>query len=220
MSRWRLVAAGVWLWVSTAQAGLVVDLVPDHTRDLLWGAHVTVDVFIRQDVPAKDQLIRFLQFDFNLYPKPEIIMPIMGDPPITPFWDCGPACDVLYEVDGDLDGDPAGVISIDWRLDIPSPEYQVTLPGDGSPLRIGAFEVVLDFGDVYHGPWWIDLLDAEDPIFGAELRFGFGDDDPLTTWRADTGDITGGQLLLYTVPEPSALVLLGFSAAALVRRRR
>ena len=75
-----------------------------------------------------------------------------------------------------------------------------TLP-DGGELLLGQIMMRID-----SLPATLDVLnaDAADPNLGARADFGMGGPgDPVTTWRAFTGDITGGVLV---IPEPATLI--------------
>ncbi len=93
-----------------------------------------------------------------------------------------------------------------WVYPLPTanPLFQITVPDNGE-TQLGVIEIEVPS----QIPAIIDLMNADDanPNFGAFAAFGFnGPGDPLTQWRAHTGELTGGQLLL--VPEPTALFLL------------
>ncbi len=91
------------------------------------------------------------------------------------------------------------------------------------PERSGAINAESLFHHGLLGLYHLDALNADetDPNFGGELRFGFGDDDPITIWRAEFGDIAGGTFdFLAGVPEPSTLMLLVLGAGALLRGGR
>lgn len=92
---------------------------------------------------------------------------------------------------------PCGCIvpNVSWvyPLPVPNPALQYVLPNDGevSPLyffvKLGADDVV------------IDVLNADEsnPNLGAMATFGFGGPDPITMWRAFTGELSGGRLELF-----------------------
>ena len=58
--------------------------------------------------------------------------------------------------------------------------------------------------------------------FGGSLTFGWGGtpDDPITVWRFNTGELTGGTLDITTVPEPATVVMLLLILAVGPRTRR
>jgi hypothetical protein len=90
-----------------------------------------------------------------------------------------------------------------WPLVTPMPMFMITLPDNG--------EVHLGYADMNIGPsgGMVDVLNADEPNinFGAFAVFGFGGpDDPVTTWRAFTGELVGEPLAL-NVPEPSMLAI-------------
>lgn len=90
-----------------------------------------------------------------------------------------------------------------YPLPTPNPLFQITLPDNGE-IQLGGIPV-----DVPSQlPAIIDVMNADVPnvFYGARVDFGFGGPgDPITTWRAYAGELTGGQLLL--VPEPTTLLL-------------
>lgn len=94
-----------------------------------------------------------------------------------------------------------------WVYPLASPilPFMNVLPDNGE-LLMGSMTITIQSGD-----WGtLDLVNAGEPSasFGAAAHFGFGGpSDPVTAWRAFTGDITGGRLGV-NIPEPSMFVLL------------
>lgn len=104
-----------------------------------------------------------------------------------------------------------------YPLATPNPLFQYTMPNNGEVL-LG--QLIVDLGATGGN---LDALndDAADPNLGAAVSFGFGGPgDPVTTWRAFTGEITGGVLELPVVPEPTSCLLLAFGASALFVNRK
>ena len=70
----------------------------------------------------------------------------------------------------------------------------------------------------------LDVANAGDANidFGGLLQFGWGvdEDDPITNWRFNTGELSGGTYDIVTTPEPATLVLVVIGAVAGLRRRR
>ena len=212
---------------SNAFAGLVVDLVPQPSIFFPIGAGyapgevVLTDVFLRNDQPGESIQIRYLQFDFShTDPHLGISLPHSDEQSSdVRFWNIGIfGCKGCYSIDDDIIGDPPNIISIEWIFDFPL-EEQIILPGDGSNITIGVLEVTMPNSFDF---FLLDLLNAgeTDPTLGAELRFGFGEDDPFTVWRAEDGQISGGSFkFLVGVPEPSTLMLLAIGGSLLALRR-
>lgn len=106
-----------------------------------------------------------------------------------------------------------------YPLPMPNPFFQITMPDNGE-VAIG--HLIVDVGTQ---GGILDALndDAADPNLGAAVSFGFGGPgDPVTTWRAFNGDITGGVLELPVIPEPTSFVLLAGAAGfvSLWQKRR
>ena len=102
-----------------------------------------------------------------------------------------------------------------YPLSTPIPPFMIVLPDNGEVMA-GDFNVTVDADGGL-----LDLTNADNPDanFGARADFGFGGPgDPVTTWRAFTGEITGGRLAI-NVPEPSSLLLL-IGALGLARKQR
>lgn len=94
-----------------------------------------------------------------------------------------------------------------YPLSVPIPAFQITMPDNGE-VQLADIQIEVPS----QLPAIIDLMNAEvaDANYGAYAAFGFGGPgDPVTNWRAYTGELTGGQLLL--VPEPGMLILLGIA---------
>lgn len=104
-----------------------------------------------------------------------------------------------------------------WVMPIlPNPIWSILLPDEGETW-LGKLQVVVPDEP---GPYLLDARNADDPninFAGARADFGFGGpNDPVTTWLAFAGDITGGTLELPVVPEPGTLMMLlvGLGTAA------
>lgn len=119
------------------------------------------------------------------------------------IWACGGFCDPV----------PFPNTSWVYPLPTPNPFFQITIP-DGGEVFAGNFDVTVDADGGL-----LDLMNADNPDanFGARADFGFGGPgDPFTTWRAFTGEITGGRLAI-NVPEPTSLLLLMIGASVAMR---
>lgn len=106
-----------------------------------------------------------------------------------------------------------------WVYPLPTanPLFQYVLPNN-SEVHLGHLIV-----DVGANGGILDALndDAADPNFGARVDFGFGGaGDPITTWRAFTGDVTGGVLELPVIPEPTSCLLLALGASTILIKRK
>lgn len=102
-----------------------------------------------------------------------------------------------------------------YPVAVPNPLYQIVLPDNGE-VFIGDLNVTVNESG------FLDLVNFDNPNanFGARADFGWGGpNDPVTTWRTFTGEITGGRLGFYPTPEPASLILLSLGALALVPRR-
>lgn len=105
--------------------------------------------------------------------------------------------------------DPTGLAAVFPYLPRPSIGYPMVFPPFPPPLPPGG-EMLM--GDVNIRletiPATLDVMndDVADPNYGARIDFGFGGPgDPVTTWRAFNGDITGGVLV---IPEPATFGLM------------
>ncbi len=108
-----------------------------------------------------------------------------------------------------------------YPLPTPNPLFQITVPDNGE-VQVGSMKVHIgpDNGQFK----FLDAMndDVADPNFGARVDFGFGGPgDPVTTWRAFDGQITGGVTELTPVPEPASLLLgLGCGLVFFARRNQ
>ena len=106
-----------------------------------------------------------------------------------------------------------------------NPNQQYLLPGDGSPLRLGSFNITLP-NVSSETTFLLTVLTPPDSPFdlatGARVSSGFGGLDPVIDSRPGLGNLTGGSIQLTVIPEPATLALLaaGLLAAAGFSRRR
>lgn len=186
---------------TSAFAGAMVDLRPDVAGPYVPGQVVNVDVWlVDTGDPVGNVQFRGLFLDFA---------------------DTGaglaPAANFTWENPFGIGAVFPALPNTSWvyPLATPNPLFQITLP-EGGEVRLGDIDVTTNATDT------LDVMNADnaDPNFGARADFGFGGaGDPVTTWRAFSGELTGGTLEMV-VPEPGTLALLGLGAAAALRRRR
>ena len=186
-----------------ACADVVVDLRPDAPAPYDPGQVVNVEVYFVDDgtghpITGDDIEFRLYRLDFT-------------DTDVT----LAPASDMVMT-------NFTGVNSVRPALPRPSLFYPIHnyIPGLLQRLPAGGEMLVGSIDVMINGAGWLDVLNAddEDTSHGALMFFGFGneDDDPEVTWRAYTGEITGGALFL---PEPGVLTLLAVGGLVVMRRR-
>lgn len=200
---------------TAVQAAVVVVLEPETPPP--YGGPLDVGVFLRQDAPGDNHLLRLVQFDLTVtVDVPELERLGLDFPPPhngISFWDftslagcagdegvCGNGYLINDSLDAAEDDDELvrpNMVWISFIELVESEERQIMLLGDDALLvKVGVITVnVPIFDGVYH----LDVLNAgeADSDLGAEIHWGFGTDeppDPLTEVRANTGGITGGEL--------------------------
>lgn len=107
-----------------------------------------------------------------------------------------------------------------YPLPTPNPLFQITVPDNGE-VQVDSMKVNVGLADGQQK--FLDAMndDVADPNFGARVDFGFGGPgDPVTTWRAIDGQLTGGVVEMTPIPEPGCFVLLTGGLMCLIRRRR
>lgn len=176
------------------------------------GADVQVNVFLVDNGNPQGQIsFRGIFLDFSDSPPwggPPGTLSYLdpdGGGPLGPndFYWPGPICTCPPPP-------PLPLTSWVYHLPTPNPLFQITMP-DGGEVQLGSLTV-----DVGTQGGILDSLNADEANInfgGARVDFGFGGpNDPVTTWRAFTGDITGGVLELPVIPEPASLLLLSSAA--------
>ena len=89
----------------------------------------------------------------------------------------------------------------DYRLNLtftglgPDTDTQLTLNADSSELVLAQMDLAMPD----HAGAILDVANAGDPDHNYGLRIDFGF-DPRTTWRAFSGELTGGVVTLGTAP--------------------
>lgn len=200
---------------SAAQAGVIVDLVPQTAGPYAQDQSVEVDVMLRQDPTDTDHSLRFIQFDFNTTASELTLIPPRTHD-LTPtdirFWNfvgvdnCSnstdAACGSGHFLEDVLNGPRGRILSATYYFTDPAdlgenPTAQRILPGNGGAVKVGVMRVKMPLQD---GTFILDVVNAAETnpdVGGVDVRWGFGFDvngEPLTTWRANTGEITGGTL--------------------------
>jgi len=236
--------------VSTAQAGVIVTLVPSSVGPYQHGQVVTVDVLARIEtaVPAPapgnpDARLRLAQFDVGasdplLGIAPVVTHTIGEEPPFTDltFWDFSStsncttnpgACGTGYFIDGSLSDATPDILSLAFAQTTSSGLRQIAL--STTDKRVGVLQITMPDVD---GTFLLDVLNSEatGADSGAQFVHGFGNPgptppaDPTITFTASGGGVVMavGQEngLVFAVPEPATLALLGMGGLAAAFRRR
>ncbi len=200
---------------SAAQAGVIVDLVPATAGPYAQDQSVDVDIMLRQDPTDGDHSLRFIQFDFNTTaPELTLIPPRTHD--LTPtdirFWNfvgvtncvnsTDAACGSGHFLEDVLNGPRGRILSATYFFTDPADlgenaTAQRILFGNGDAVKVGVMRVKMPLQD---GVFMLDVVNAAETnpdVGGVDVRWGFGlnvNAEPLTTWRANTGEITGGTM--------------------------
>lgn len=210
-----LVVAALLSAQQTLNAGLRIDLRPVQPGPF-YQSNTTVDVnvfLVDTGNPQEAIQLRGVFLDFSdshssyTYPDPDGAgsLPANTFSWINPFF-IGATFQFLPQT------------SWVYPLPTPNPLFQITVPDNGE-VQVGSMKV--NVGPL-GGSKFLDAMndDVADPNFGARVDFGFGGpNDPVTTWRAFDGQLTGGVVELTPVPEPSSLLLILAGAMSLIRRR-
>jgi hypothetical protein len=176
------------------------------------GDTVTIDVFLRRVEMGDDIRVRGLQFDTALtHEDLQFEFPLTHSVPTGDifFWDfvtqaictlIPSQCGGQHFLIDDLNNDP--FLSITYTDTAQSDDFQLLIPGDGTTLHVGQMDIELPMN--FDPPYVLDLLNQPEtaPNEGGYLVFGFGfEGDPITTWRADAGEIIGGVMEICTVAQ-------------------
>ena len=201
---------------SAAQAGVIVDLVPATAGPYAQDESVDVDIMLRQDPTDGDHSLRFIQFDFNTTAPELTLIPLtihrLTNSPNIRFWNfvgvtncvnsTDAACGSGHFLEDVLNGPRGRILSATYYFTDPldlgeNTTAQRILPGNGDAVKVGVMRVRMPTQD---GVFMLDVVNATETnpdVGGVDVRWGFGFDvngEPLTTWRANTGEITGGTL--------------------------
>lgn len=240
----RHVSAGI-IFLSLGSpsfAGLVITLLPTTAYPVGGyepGQQINIDVLAQltpgtPSTPGGTSInVRTMQFDLSDSDAALGITPVLHHansevlPGGVPFWDfshqsiCANdefSCGTNYLIDGSLiDDDLLKITYIGLNYQRPLDLLRLTQ----APRRVGELQVTLPTSP---GIYVLDVLNADDPDpnHGAEVSWGFGyvsdPTDPTSPLRASTSGITGGRLIFF-VPEPGMLALLGLGGLAVANRR-
>ena len=198
--------------VSNANAGAtghaVIDLVPDFPGPVPDGSplHFEITATMTEAPVNADVALRGMQLDYSA-------TAVVIDLPASMDY-VNPAG--LYAEFEDLPV-PASA----WVLPNPILPFMVVLEL-GEPVLLGSVDVI---AQKFSSIETLDVANAGEPDinFGGSLKFGFGvdDDDPITDWRFNTGELSGGTYDIDTLtPEPATMALVVIGALAGFRRRR
>lgn len=208
---------------TAAQAGVVVELVPETAPPYV-GGPLNVEVFLRQDPPDVDRLLRGVQFDLTVTADiGELGMSFPAPHNGIDFWDftsllgCAgneAECGDGYLIDDDLANSTPGpnMLWIAFFEDTETAARQINLLGNGNLVKVGEITVNVPGFD---GTYVLDVVNAgeADEDLGAEIHWGFGTPgDPLTEVRANTGGITGGTLEICVGCDPECTPLAAAKA--------
>lgn len=211
----RGVAMSLGLLLPTiVQAGAGIELRPVVSTNVynpcgtyLRGETVTVEVFASQSPEGNLELLRLVQLDFT-DSDPSLVLPT------TVTWAATTNHFAFLADDGGTARRHSNTFHGNTAIpDLgPNASEQLNLPADGTCVKLGEFEVRMP---TTSGTFLLDVMNATSTNAdrGAQIRFGFslGGTSPITAWRADTSDLTGGtysfdvidQAVLATTPGDS-----------------
>ena len=192
----RGVAMSLGLLLPTiVQAGAVIELRPVVSTNVynpcgtyLRGETVTVEVYASQSPAGNLELLRLVQLDFT-DSDPSLVLPA------TVTWAATTNHFAFLADDGGTAKRHSNTFHGNTAIpDLgPNASEQLNLPADGTCVKLGEFDVRMPTAS---GTFLLDVMNATstDADRGAQIRFGFslGGTSPITAWRADTGDLTGG----------------------------
>lgn len=226
----KLVVVCLTLFVSSAaQADAMVELSPitptNAPGGYLPGSVVDFQVGVSQDRPvntpirafrldfaASDPALTFLGPDDYPAGSPDGVLEFVFDFSTV-------STGAMYDM---FPGYPAARIEYAGVGYIPG--FMLEIPGAGAgSLMLGTGQVELPTAPGTYMLYALNAATGDPQNNAAQIRFGFGGDDPVTLWSAvpgyGDGLITGAALPLTVVPEPATLALLALGGLALIRRR-
>jgi hypothetical protein len=224
-----------------ALAGARIDLVPRGGLEFSPGSAVTIDFFLTQDPGGRTRGLRFIQLDFTSTATTITLGPRFHFTRLPGFdWPPGdrdiyPAPNVVWDAylgtnyPNRSHDDP---YLEDWDQELMPWYYFMHVLEVEEPMRIGLLNVTLPSAP---GRYLIDAMHGESDSLelGAVVVFGFGlapnNKDPITVWRARTGELTVGAGYFQTnarglfefhpIPEPATAALLLAGGAMFLHRR-
>lgn len=199
----------VLLLPATVHAGASIELIPEQSGPYFGGETVEVGVFATSDL---DHRLRVLQLDFSasnsaLLLGDRFAFDYRGSDGVVV------SMQIYYEL-SELHDEDGAVVAATYPLDVDlGPNFLIDLV-PGVQVHLGDLDVTLPGAA---GVYTLDAMNASepDPAVGAMFEYDF---DTPTTWRAYSGELTGGTYDFVIVPEPASCLLL--SAAAFALRRR
>ena len=200
---------------SVANAAASIDLVPDNTGPYNGGETVMVDVMLNQATEgATNHLLRLVQLDFtdsSAQLAPSLVWDFSSAPDCT----ADPAPCIARHFLEDLTGPRGRVVAAAFHNCVsaadcvlgPDSNRQWTLKADGSAVKVAELLIVLPTDP---GDYLLDVLntDEADPNKGGQVSWGFGTkgNEPVTYWRANEGNVSGGTYTFTVVPSDTQLV--------------
>lgn len=194
-----------------APAGAVIELIPEDPGPYFGGETVEVDVYVTSSL---DHNLRLLQFDFT---GTDAALSLEERFDFTPHGADGIILDICcpnLEFTSLVDGDGAVVSFVYVGFVDLGGGFMLDLAAD-VPVNVGNIDVTLPADP---GTYLLDAATADDPDPNRGARIDFDFYSP-TTWRAYTGELTGGTYEFHVIPEPSsaAIALLGAAVMAGLR---